>query len=78
MFGAGAILRLLDRFPFLVWGGAGLLGWIGGDLIASDPFWARFDRHGPAIPKTAASLTGLLIVIGVAALIRVVAAWKQR
>ena len=78
MFGAGAILRVLDRFPFLVWGGAGLLGWIAGDLIASDPLWARFDLHAASIPKTAASLSGLLIVIAVGLLIRGATARKAR
>lgn len=35
--GAALIMLVLDRFPFLVWLGALLLGWIAGDVIASDP-----------------------------------------
>ena len=35
--GAALILALLDRLPVLVWGGAALLGWIAGDLTATDP-----------------------------------------
>ena len=35
--GAALIMLVLDRFPILVWLGAMLLGWIGGDVIASDP-----------------------------------------
>ena len=35
--GAAVIMTLLDRLPVLVWFGAGLLGWIAGDAIASDP-----------------------------------------
>jgi YjbE family integral membrane protein len=35
--GAALIMMVLDRFPILVWLGAGLLGWIAGDVIASDP-----------------------------------------
>jgi YjbE family integral membrane protein len=35
--GAALIMALLDRMPFLVWLGAALLGWIGGDVIATDP-----------------------------------------
>jgi YjbE family integral membrane protein len=34
--GAALIMLILDRFPVLVWLGAMLLGWIGGDVIASD------------------------------------------
>jgi hypothetical protein len=35
--GAALIMMVLDRFPILVWLGATLLGWIAGDVIASDP-----------------------------------------
>jgi YjbE family integral membrane protein len=35
--GAALIMMILDRFPILVWLGATLLGWIGGDVIATDP-----------------------------------------
>ncbi len=35
--GAALITALFERFPFLVWAGAALLGWIAGDLIISDP-----------------------------------------
>jgi YjbE family integral membrane protein len=35
--GAALIMLVLDRFPLLVWFGAMLLGWIAGDVIASDP-----------------------------------------
>jgi YjbE family integral membrane protein len=35
--GAALIMLVLDRFPFLVWLGAMLLGWIAGDVIVSDP-----------------------------------------
>ncbi len=35
--GAALIMMVLDRFPILIWLGATLLGWIGGDVIATDP-----------------------------------------
>ncbi len=34
--GATLIMALLSRYPILVWAGAGLLGWIAGELIVSD------------------------------------------
>lgn len=34
--GAALIMALLDRLPVLVWLGAALLGWIAGDVIATD------------------------------------------
>ena len=35
--GAALIMALLTRLPILVWGGAALLGWIAGTVIATDP-----------------------------------------
>ena len=35
--GAALIMALLTRMPILVWAGAALLGWIAGDVIATDP-----------------------------------------
>ena len=34
--GAALIMALLNRLPILVWAGAALLGWIAGDVIATD------------------------------------------
>lgn len=34
--GAAAITFILTKFPILIWAGAGLLGWIAGDLLQSD------------------------------------------
>lgn len=35
--GAAVISGILNRLPILVWAGAALLGWIAGDVIATDP-----------------------------------------
>ncbi|HEY2246918.1 MAG TPA: TerC family protein [Bradyrhizobium sp.] len=35
--GAALIMALLSMLPILVWAGSALLGWIAGDLIATDP-----------------------------------------
>lgn len=34
--GASLITRLIDRFPILIWFGGGLLGWVAGEMIATD------------------------------------------
>jgi YjbE family integral membrane protein len=34
--GAALIMLVLDRFPILVWLGAALLGWVAGEVIATD------------------------------------------
>jgi predicted tellurium resistance membrane protein TerC len=35
--GAAVIMALLEMLPVLVWAGSALLGWIAGDVIATDP-----------------------------------------
>jgi YjbE family integral membrane protein len=35
--GAALIMALLNRLPVLIWAGAALLGWIAGEVIATDP-----------------------------------------
>jgi predicted tellurium resistance membrane protein TerC len=63
--GAALIMALLSRLPILVWAGAALLGWIAGDVIATDPavhpILQRF-FDGPVGVK----LDGLLAVLGIA------------
>src|SRR5438874_1479071 len=45
--GATLIMTLLSRFPILVWAGAGLLGWIAGELLMEDPVSRPYlDRVG--------------------------------
>jgi YjbE family integral membrane protein len=63
--GAALIMALLNKLPILVWAGAALLGWIAGDVIATDPaihpMLQRF-FDGPA----GIQLDALLAVFGVA------------
>ena len=48
--GASVLIPLLERFPILVWIGAGILGWVAGNLIGSDPAVAEFLRApAPAV-----------------------------
>ena len=39
--GSALLMALLDRFPILVWGGAGLLGWVAGEIMVKDPVAER-------------------------------------
>ena len=36
--GAALIMALLARFPIFVWLGAGLLGWVAGEMLITDPW----------------------------------------
>ena len=71
VFGAGTLMTLLDRVPALVWGGAALLGWVSGELIATDPGWKMW--LGWSIGPTglvATELAGAAVVTVVGLLLR--------
>jgi len=62
--GSAIILALLERFPVLVWGGAAILGWVAGDIFASDPIVERFfGGFSPAHVELAAQIFGAAIVL---------------
>jgi YjbE family integral membrane protein len=63
VFGAGLLMQVLSRFPLLVWAGAALLGWISGELIATDPLWARFGVTEPEGFGLVASGVGAALVL---------------
>jgi YjbE family integral membrane protein len=63
--GAALIMLVLDRFPILVWLGAMLLGWIAGEVIASDPAVVPF-LHRLIEGKIVLDITGTSAIFGVA------------
>ena len=36
VFGANGLMGLMNKFPIIIWLGAGLLGWVGAEMIISD------------------------------------------
>jgi YjbE family integral membrane protein len=73
--GAALFMSLLGRFPILVWAGAGLLGWIAGELIAADPV-ARglagrmVGADALSTVQVIAGLGGIIVVLGVGGYLR--------
>ena len=63
--GAALIMLVLDRFPILVWLGAMLLGWIAGDVIASDPAVTPL-LHRLIDGRIVLDITGTSAIFGVA------------
>lgn len=62
--GAALIMGLLARFPFLVWAGAALLGWVAGEMFVSDV--KVLDYFGEALVhhyEYAAAAAGAVIVL---------------
>jgi len=78
MFGAGFLLKVLERFPALVWAGAGLLGWVAGEMAASDP--ALLERlHGvdhSALERWL-SFGGVAFVLSIAFAVKVYRQWRE-
>src|SRR4029078_12774457 len=63
--GAALIMALLAKLPILVWAGAALLGWIAGEVIATDPGVAPM-LHTVFDGPLGASLDGMLRAFGIA------------
>jgi predicted tellurium resistance membrane protein TerC len=72
--GSAIVLALIERFPVLVWGGAGILGWVAGDIFSSDPIIPRLlDRFDPTSIDFVARITGAALVLGFGAIWRTTA-----
>jgi YjbE family integral membrane protein len=74
--GAALIMALLERFNILIWAGAALLGWVAGEVIATDPaiahyFTASFGENFMRQAEFAACGAGALLVIAAGGL------WRQ-
>ena len=69
--GSALLMALLNRFPVLVWAGAGLLGWVAGEIMVKDAAVASWlgqdmvDRW-----HLWAAAAGVVFVIGLGYLIR--------
>jgi YjbE family integral membrane protein len=70
VFGSRLVLKVLTRFPLLVTAGAGLLGWLAGEIMTSD---LLVQRNWPQLDHAYArlfSLAGALLVIGLGTWLR--------
>jgi YjbE family integral membrane protein len=66
--GANILMALLNYFPLIIWAGAALLGWIAGEVIASDPavtdYVASFGADAAARVKLISSVVGMAGTVG--------------
>lgn len=63
--GSSLVLKLLDRYPWLVWAGAALLGWVAGEMMIDD---AALPGLVGAVPKSlhyVVAAGGALLVVGI-------------
>lgn len=63
IYGSQLVLGLIERFPLFIWAGAGLLGWIAGELIADDPGLQTW--LGKDIPNLLGAIAGAILVVAV-------------
>jgi YjbE family integral membrane protein len=69
--GSALLMAMLDRFPILVWAGAGLLGWVAGEIIIKDAAVAGYLGHELVHRWEYWSAgAGVLVVLGVGWMLR--------
>jgi YjbE family integral membrane protein len=71
VFGATLIMMLLNRFPVIVIAGGGLLGWIAGEVLATDPAYAQ--QLAAALPNARLifEIGGAVIAVAIGYLLQV-------
>jgi YjbE family integral membrane protein len=62
IFGSTLILKLMGRFPVIITLGAGLLGWVAGEMAMSDPAIADWARQQHALHNVVPALGAVLVV----------------
>lgn len=67
VFGSTILLKVIDRFPLLVWAGAALLGWISGEIMTEDKGVIGIVGQLPHYPM---AIAGALLVVGLGFAIR--------
>ena len=68
--GSRIVLYLIDRFPIIVTAGAGLLGWIAGGMILSDPGVLKFFGSGLEAYGMIAGAVGAIAVMALGAVVK--------
>ncbi len=66
---AKVFITLLDKYRWLVWAGAALLGWVSGELMISDPVLSTVTLARAPMAGTIAATIGALGVLAVASII---------
>jgi predicted tellurium resistance membrane protein TerC len=61
---AGLLASLMIRLPILIWIGAAILGWVGGQLIARDPAFRLLQHASPPSETWIGALGGATVFPG--------------
>ncbi len=78
VWGSQLVLKLMDRYPFVITIGAALLGWIGGEMIIGDQVMKSIVPEVSALLKYSCAVAGALLVVGLGTLLAKRAAAQNR
>jgi YjbE family integral membrane protein len=65
VWGSRFVLKLMDRFPLVIVGGAALLGWIGGGMITGDAVLVERGIEVSPVLHYGAAVAGALLVVAI-------------
>ena len=63
IFGSTLMIKLMERFPIIVTLGAGLIGWVGGETIASDMVLKPWVEGNGWLHYAAAAVGAVLVIV---------------
>lgn len=63
VFGSSMMIKLMERYPFIITLGAALIGWVGGETIASDVFLKEFASANAWFHLTAAAAGAVIVIL---------------
>lgn len=69
--GSAIILRIMERFPVVIVLGGGLLGWLGGDLIATDKMVTGYLKDMFSTVPQMGAIVGAVLVVAIGKLIQI-------
>ncbi len=63
IFGSTLMIKLMERFPIIVTLGAALIGWVGGETIASDVIFKDYSAANPWLHYAAATAGAVFVIV---------------
>ena len=63
IYGSTLILKLMNRYPVIVTAGGGILGWVAGEMLVTDPAVSPFMQGYAHTAHEAAPVLGMLLVV---------------
>ena len=62
IFGSTLMIKLMERYPWIVPAGAALIGWVAGETIVGDHSLMHITAQFPAIKYIAAAISAALVL----------------